>query len=81
MLGYRTMTVLTGSMSPDLDPGDVIVVTPLPVSRVQAGTVISHHIPIGDHRQVTRRVPAVETSPQGDVTVQTQGDADGVIPC
>ena len=74
--GYRTMTMLTGSMSPDIDPGDVIVVTPLPISQVEAGMVISYHIPIDDHRLVTHRVLAVETSPEGAVTVQTQGDAN-----
>ncbi|WP_448613801.1 signal peptidase I [Modestobacter sp. URMC 112] len=76
VLGYRTMTMLTGSMSPDIDPGDVIVVTPLPISQVQAGMVISYHIPIDDHRLVTHRVLAVETSPDGAVTVQTKGDAN-----
>ena len=76
VLGYRTMTMLTGSMSPDIDPGDVIVVTPLPISQVQAGMAISYHIPIDDHRLVTHRVLAVETNPEGAVTVQTKGDAN-----
>ena len=74
--GYRTMTMLTGSMSPDIDPGDVIVVTPLPISDVQAGMVISYHIPIDDHRLVSHRVLTVTTSPEGAVTVQTKGDAN-----
>jgi signal peptidase I len=76
VLGYRTMTMLTGSMSPGIDPGDVIVVTPLPISEVQAGMVISYHIPIDDHRLVSHRVLSVETSPDGAVTVQTKGDAN-----
>ncbi len=76
VLGYRTMTMLTGSMSPEIDPGDVIVVTPLPISEVEAGMVISYHIPIDDHRLVSHRVLSVETSPDGAVTVQTKGDAN-----
>jgi signal peptidase I len=76
VLGYRTMTMLTGSMSPGIDPGDVIVVTPLPISEVQAGMVISYHIPIDDHRLVSHRVLSVETGPDGTVTVQTKGDAN-----
>jgi len=76
VLGYRTMTMLTGSMSPGIDPGDVIVVTPLPISEVEAGMVISYHIPIDDHRLVSHRVLSVETSPEGAVTVQTKGDAN-----
>ncbi len=76
VLGYRTMTMLTGSMSPDIDPGDVIVVAPLPISEVEAGMVISYHIPIDDHRLVSHRVLSVETGPDGAVTVQTKGDAN-----
>ena len=76
VLGYRTMTMLTGSMSPGIDPGDVIVVTPLPISEVEAGMVISYHIPIDDHRLVSHRVLSVDTGPDGAVTVQTKGDAN-----
>lgn len=74
--GYRTMTMLTGSMAPDIDPGDVIVVTPLPVTDVEAGMIISYHIPIDDHRLVSHRVLTATTSPEGAVTVQTKGDAN-----
>ncbi|GAB3349309.1 signal peptidase I [Modestobacter lapidis] len=76
VLGYRTMTMLTASMAPDINPGDVVVVTPLPISEVQAGMVISYHIPIDDHRLVSHRVLSVETAPDGAVTVQTKGDAN-----
>ena len=31
VLDYRTMTMLTGSMSPQIDPGDVVISTPLDV--------------------------------------------------
>jgi signal peptidase I len=76
VLGYRTMTMLTASMSPEIDPGDVIVVTPLPITEVTAGMVISYHIPIDDHRLVSHRVLSAQTGPDGTVTVQTKGDAN-----
>lgn len=76
VLGYRTMTMLTGSMAPHINPGDVVVSTPLAVSDVTPGMVISYHIPIDDHRVVTHRVIAVEHGPGGSVTVQTKGDAN-----
>ena len=60
VLGYRTMTMLTGSKSPQIDPGDVVVSTPLDVQDVTEGMVISYHIPIDDHRVVTHRVAAGE---------------------
>jgi signal peptidase len=74
LFGYRTMTMLTASMAPEIDPGDVTVVTPLAVEDVTAGMVIAYNIPIDDHRVVTHRVLSVERGEDGSVTVQTKGD-------
>jgi signal peptidase I len=76
VLGYRTMTMLTGSMAPHINPGDVVISTPLDVDDVTAGMIISYHIPIDDHRVVTHRVVSVQHDPDGSVTVQTKGDAN-----
>jgi signal peptidase len=76
VLGYRTMTMLTGSMSPGIDPGDVVVSTPVSVEDVEVGMVISYHIPIDDHRVVTHRVIEVQHTADGTVSVRTQGDAN-----
>jgi signal peptidase len=79
VLGYRTMTMLTGSMAPEIEPGDVTVVTPIDVTDVTEGMVITYHQPIGDHALVTHRVVSVDTSLEGTVTVQTKGDANDAI--
>src|SRR3712207_4911809 len=76
VFGYRTMTMLTASMAPEIEPGDITVVTPLAVEDVTAGMVIAYHIPIDDHRVVTHRVLSVERGTDGSVTVQTKGDAN-----
>jgi signal peptidase I len=76
LLGYRTMTMLTASMAPGIHPGDVVVTTPLAVTDVTEGMVISYHIPIADHRVVTHRVTDVTHGPDGTVTVRTKGDAN-----
>jgi signal peptidase I len=76
VLDYRTMTMLTGSMSPVIDPGDVTIVTPLPVDDVAVGMIIAYHIPIDDHRVVSHRVVGVTQTPDGSVTVRTKGDAN-----
>src|SRR3954453_23714149 len=39
VFGYRTLTMLTGSMSPVIAPGDVTIVTPLAVRDVAKGMV------------------------------------------
>jgi signal peptidase I len=76
VFGYRTMTMLTASMSPSIDPGDVTIVTPLAVSDVTEGMVITYHVPIGDRQLVTHRVISVEHGTDGSVTVHTKGDAN-----
>jgi signal peptidase len=76
VLGYRTMTMLTGSMAPEINPGDVTIVTPIPVSEITEGMVIAYHRPIEDHSVVTHRVVSVEKAGNGTVTIQTKGDAN-----
>ena len=76
VFGYRTMTMLTASMAPEIEPGDITVVTPLAIEDVTAGMVIAYHIPIDDHRVVTHRILSVERGTDGSVTVQTKGDAN-----
>src|SRR5919107_5379009 len=81
LLGYRTMTMLTASMSPEIDPGDVTVVTPIAISDVTEGMVITYHKPIDDRSLVTHRVVSVETGTDGAIQVRTKGDANtGIDP-
>jgi signal peptidase I len=79
VLGYRTMTMLTASMSPEIDPGDVTIVTPMAVSDVTEGMVITYHKPIDDQSLVTHRVVSVVTGPDGAIQIQTKGDANEAI--
>lgn len=79
VFGYRTMTMLTGSMAPEIEPGDITVVTPISVADVTEGMVITYHMPIGDKSLVTHRVVSVQHGEDGSVTVQTKGDANEAI--
>ena len=38
VFGYRTATMLTGSMEPGIMPGDVVVTTPSPPRRSRSAT-------------------------------------------
>ncbi|WP_197022227.1 signal peptidase I [Candidatus Blastococcus massiliensis] len=76
LLGYRTMTMLTGSMAPEIEAGDVTVVTPIDIADVTEGMVIAYHQPIGDRSLVTHRVISVESGQDGTVSVRTKGDAN-----
>jgi signal peptidase len=76
LFDYRTSTMLTGSMSPGINPGDMVVTQPKPSADLQVGDVISYQIPIEDHRVETHRVTSVEHQADGTIAIQTKGDAN-----
>lgn len=79
LVGYRTSTMLTGSMEPGISPGDVVVTAPRPTADVQVGDVITYHIPIEDQRVETHRVTQVVHNDDGTVAVRTKGDANANV--
>ncbi len=72
---YRPVTVLSGSMRPTFSPGDMVIVTPEPVSAVRVGQVISYKVPTGVHQVETHRIVKILQGGAHPV-VQTQGDAN-----
>ncbi|MCD4535497.1 signal peptidase I [Nocardioides sp. cx-169] len=76
VLGYRTSTMLTGSMEPDISPGDVVVTAPRPAADIKVGDVISYQIPIEDHRVETHRITEVDRAADGTISIRTKGDAN-----
>lgn len=81
IFGYHTLTMLTGSMSPLINPGDVVVTHPVPAIEIRVGDIITYRIPVEDQRVETHRVTQVSTNTDGSIVVTTKGDAnDGVDP-
>ena len=76
ILGYQTSTMLTGSMAPQINPGDVVVSVPTPVSGLKTGDVITYAIPVEDHRIETHRVIDIIRNDDGTTAVRTKGDAN-----
>lgn len=75
-LSYQTSTMLTGSMSPEINPGDVVVSVKMPVSELKVGDVITYNIPIDDRRVETHRVTSIKRDDAGVTAVTTKGDAN-----
>lgn len=72
---YRTLTVLSGSMTPGIPIGAMIVDTPERPDQLRVGQVISYEIPVEDHRVESHRV--VEILKGGDHPIfKTKGDAN-----
>ncbi|WP_442543661.1 signal peptidase I [Arthrobacter sp. KN11-1C] len=76
VLGYQTSTMLTGSMSPLINPGDVVVTVPVAVQNLKVGDIITYHIPVEDQRVETHRIIDLVVNSQGTATVRTKGDAN-----
>ena len=72
---YRTVTVLSGSMRPTFDPGDVIVVTPEPARDLRVGQIISYRVPTGAGQVESHRVVRILRHGNTPI-VQTRGDAN-----
>ena len=74
VLGWTSTVVLTGSMTPGIRPGDVVVSAPVSPQDVVPGRVLLVRDPAGAGRLLLHRVTEVRT----DGSVVTQGDANAV---
>lgn len=74
LLGYRTLTMLSGSMRPLIPVGSLVVISPEPASRLAPGQIVTISAPIAGHPVVTHRVVAVVHLADGHVAVRTRGD-------
>jgi signal peptidase I len=74
--GLQFQTVLSGSMAPAAQAGDVAVTQPVPVAALTVGDVIAFYPP-NDPKPRLHRITTLE-SVDGVVTVTTRGDANNV---
>jgi signal peptidase len=72
VFGYSTMSVLTGSMRPYLEPGDMIVDKIVKADEVKVGDVVTYKV---GSSIVTHRVVEVITEDSKSLLV-TRGDAN-----
>jgi signal peptidase I len=72
---WRFETVLTGSMRPGIQPGDVEILVPEPTSAIRVGQIVAFHPP-KETFTVTHRVIAL--SNHHGVWITTKGDANNV---
>lgn len=75
LLRDRSLTVLTGSMEPTLNVGDVVVVKQISPLDARVGDVITFRDPADATRLVTHRVRSVQVG-DGVARFVTKGDAN-----
>ncbi|NPC97110.1 signal peptidase I [Nocardioides sp. zg-DK7169] len=75
--GSVPLTVLTGSMAPVHDPGDIVVVRPAAAEDLRVGDVITFEAVEGEPRLITHRIAAL-VGAGGRPAFLTRGDANPV---
>lgn len=75
---FRMFTVVSQSMTPKYDIGDVLISKETEPSKIQEGDVISYLGNAGDFsgKVITHRVVGVEKRPDGKYYYRTKGDAN-----
>ncbi|MBO8137838.1 MAG: signal peptidase I [Desulfotomaculum sp.] len=71
--GYKPMLVLTGSMEPQLQPGDMIIAKEVEAEKVQVGDIITYQT--SGNILVTHRVVGICGS-NNKLAFKTKGDAN-----
>ena len=75
--GVFPLIVLTDSMSPDIDGGDLIICHTVDAEDVEVGDVIAFFDPAGNGTSVvTHRVVEITTDDEGNPAWRTKGDAN-----
>lgn len=75
-VGGRPLTVLSGSMVPAFDPGDVVVIRPVDVDELMIGDVITFQEKSGDPELISHRIIGISFASEGREFL-TRGDANG----
>jgi signal peptidase len=74
-VGDRSLTVLSGSMSPTIETGDVVVTEPVVPTEVEVGDIVTFRDPEGTSKLYSHRVRRI--APAGrDIRFVTRGDAN-----
>jgi signal peptidase I len=79
VFGHPVMTMLSGSMTPVIRTGDMIVddpVTAAQAEHLQVGQIVTFREAAGSTTMITHRIIAVEHGAGGAVSYVTKGDAN-----
>lgn len=75
LAGYRSFTVRSGSMTPAIETGDVVVTRPISPLSARVGDIVTFVDPEGTGKLFSHRVQSVRAAGD-DVAFVTRGDAN-----
>ena len=76
--GYSTFRVVTGSMEPTISTGALLVCKDTKIDKIKEGDIVCYRSKVAEiyGSTVTHRVIAVQKDEQGEVRLETRGDAN-----
>ena len=74
--GHRFETVVTGSMTPTIPVGSMVLTERVPTSSLQVGDVLVFPRPCQETETIVHRIIQVAQDGQGNVVIHTKGDAN-----
>ena len=74
--GGRSFTVMSGSMHPTIDTGDIVIDRGIRARDARVGDIVTFPDPGDDRRLLTHRVRSIAPGPAGALAITTQGDAN-----
>ena len=77
-MGYRTFSVMSGSMEPTIHTGDVVVDEPISPLEARVGDIVTFKDPSRGGELVTHRLRSIRPN-GGTVAMITKGDANTAV--
>lgn len=75
VFGYKFFVILTGSMSPNINPGDLVIVKDVPIEEIKSDDIITFSSSTSKNI-TTHRVKEVARG--NEISFITQGDANNI---
>lgn len=75
VFGIKTFCIISGSMEPDIQINDVVIIKEVPQNEINKGDIISFVV---NGEIITHRIINIETASNGELLYTTQGDANNI---
>lgn len=75
VFGIKTFCIISGSMEPDIQINDVVIIKEVPQNEINEGDIIAFVV---NGETITHRIINIEVSSDGELLYTTQGDANNI---
>lgn len=73
--GIKTFCIISGSMEPDIQINDVVLIKEVPQNEINKGDIITFDV---KGEKITHRITNIEADENGELIYTTKGDANNI---